>query len=120
MELKEYFRFQFPAFQSVSDEDVKTSIKVAKDHRLGGSKQRGDMSQCLYAAYLLSLRQKDVQESSRPEFGAQSIRLGEETRTYVTGSDRSQDLLDPMGYLARYTGMKKEGSVFLATLGRRG
>ena len=121
MTLLEYFRFQFPTFGDDVDADVNQALEIAKDHRLSGKKQRGDMSQCLYAAYLLSLRKRDIAESSHVEqygVGATSNRLGDEARQFVSGSSRSEDLLDPAGYLARYRDMQKEGGVFLAAVGR--
>ena len=121
MTLLEYFRFQFTNLSGEPDADVNQALEIAKDHRLSGKKQRGDMSQCLYAAYLLSLRKRDIAESSHSEtngYGVQSTRLGDESRTFISGSNRTDELLDPSGYLARYRDMQKEGGAFLAAVGR--
>ena len=120
MTLLEYFRFQFPTFGDDVDADIKQALEIAQDHRLSGKKQRGDMSQCLYAAYLLSLRKRDIAELQHGEsngYGVQSTRLGDESRTFITGSNRTDELLDPLGYLARYRDMQKEGGIFLAAVG---
>lgn len=120
MELIERFRFQFPALSSVPDSEVNTALEIAGEHRLSGSKSRGDISQCIYAAYLLSLRKRDQADSEHSEqfgFGVKSMRMADETRTYNAGGDRASDLLDPSGYLARYRDMQKEGGIFIASIG---
>lgn len=120
MTLLEYFRFQFPTFGDLVDADINTALDISSEHRLSGSKSRGDLSQCLYAAYLLSVRrrdQADAEHTSQFGFGVKSMRLADETRSYNAGNERSLELLDPSGYLARYREMQKEGGLFIASVG---
>lgn len=120
MTLLELFRFQFDTFSDISDADINTALDISSENRLSGSKTRGDVSQCLYAAYLLSVRRRDradAEHSSINGYGVQSMRLGDESRTFISGSNRADELLDPSGYLARYKEMQKEGGLFIASVG---
>lgn len=120
MTLLEYFRFQFPTFGDLVDADINTALEISAEHRLSGTKSRGDMSQCIYAAYLLSMRRRDQAESEHTSvngYGVTSTRLGDESRNFVAGSNRTEELLDPSGYLARYRNMQKEGGIFIASVG---
>lgn len=122
MQLIEMFRFKFPVFRDVSDADVQTAIDMSKGYRLSGRKDRGDDSQILYAAYIISSREYDQKFASHDEslgVGIRSGMLGDETRTFVTGNERASSMRDPMGFYARYEAMKGENRVFIATAGRR-